>query len=50
MQIKLSNYFIEHLQDFKANFTLLNEIIYDIATAISPVTIIHKQNSFKQPK
>ena len=40
----------EVLQDFKTNLTLLDEIIYAIATVINPVTITHKQNSFKQLK
>ena len=36
MQIKLANYAIEDLlQDFKPNFTLLNETMYYIARVIS---------------
>ena len=51
MLIKVENYAIEDLlHDFKLNLTLLNEIIYLTASMIRPVTITHKQNSFKQPK
>ena len=47
MQIKLANYAIEDfLQNFKSNHTLSKEIKYGTAT----VTLIPKQNSFKQPK
>ena len=50
MYVKVANYAIKYLlQDFKPNLLLLNEI-YTIATVISPVTIAHKQNSFKQLK
>ena len=42
-QIKVAKYAIENvIQNFKPNFTLLNEIIY--------ATVTYKQNSFKQPK
>ena len=45
IHIKLLNYTIEDLQDFKLN--LLKEMIYVTTTVISPVTITNKQNSFK---
>ena len=51
MQIKVANYAREDLQqDFKPKLILLNEIRYMTTTVISPVTITHKQNSFKQTK
>ena len=50
MQIKLTNYVIENLQDFKLNLTLLNEIVYATATVLSPVAVTYKQNLFQVPR
>ena len=47
----LAKYAFENLlQIFKPNLKLFNEIIYAIATAISPVIMTHEENNFKQPK
>ena len=43
MQIKLANYTVEDLQEFKQNLMLLNEMIHATATVINPVDIIFKQ-------
>ena len=45
---KIKNYAIEnHLQDFKPNFTLLNEIIDATVSVINPGTIRHKQRTIE---
>ena len=47
MQKTVANNAIEDLlKDFKPNVTLLNEMIYEDTTVISPVTIINEQNIF----